>query len=151
MKTCTKCNEAKPYRAFSKDRSKRDGYKSNCKTCFNSYMGKRKKHFQEYDRVYYQKNKQQIEQRKKAYRENNKEAIAAYGQAYYEANKAEILQQKKRYKQKIRSRLSDEYLKSQIMKTDWPFGRDEITPELIERKRLEIQLHRTIKSITYND
>lgn len=147
MKTCTKCNETKPYSEFSKDRSKKDGYKSNCKDCCKSYKDQRREFYKEYDREYYKRNKEELRKFRKAYRANRKEAIAAYGRKYLQENKEEILEHKKHYKRKIRRELTDEYIKNQIMKTDWPFGRDEITPELIDRKRLQIQLHRTIKSI----
>ena len=147
MKTCTKCNETKPYSEFSKDRSKKDGYKSNCKDCCKAYRAKNIEHLREYDREYYKENKEELRKFRKAYRENRKEAIAAYGRKYLQENKEEILEQKKRYKRKLRRELTDEYIKNQIMKTDWPYGRDEITQELIERKRLQIQLHRQIKSI----
>lgn len=36
MKTCTKCGETKPPTEFSKDVSKRDGLRPQCKTCHNN-------------------------------------------------------------------------------------------------------------------
>ena len=33
MKTCTKCNQSKPLTEFSKDKQKRDGFRSICKPC----------------------------------------------------------------------------------------------------------------------
>lgn len=37
MKTCSKCKETKPMSEFYKDRSKKDGLRSWCKSCFKRY------------------------------------------------------------------------------------------------------------------
>jgi hypothetical protein len=33
LKKCTKCCKEKPYSAFTKDKQKSDGYRSDCKEC----------------------------------------------------------------------------------------------------------------------
>lgn len=38
MKTCTKCNEAKEYTEFHRDKSRSDGYRNACKQCITGYM-----------------------------------------------------------------------------------------------------------------
>ena len=53
-----------------------------------AYKDKEKKC--EYDKAYYEANKEAIAERRKAYREANKEAIAERRKAYYEANKEAI-------------------------------------------------------------
>ncbi len=43
MKVCTKCKIEKPFEAFCKNRSKKDGYHSNCKECEKIRMQELKK------------------------------------------------------------------------------------------------------------
>jgi hypothetical protein len=38
MKTCTKCKVAQPNEHFRKDKSRKDGLHSHCKSCFNKQM-----------------------------------------------------------------------------------------------------------------
>ncbi|MGF6951914.1 hypothetical protein QF028_004419 [Neobacillus sp. B4I6] len=62
MKTCSKCNKQKDYSDFSKDNSKSDGYRPDCKECKNNR---------------YQANREQELKKLKEYRqtEHGREAI----------------------------------------------------------------------------
>jgi hypothetical protein len=64
MKVCTKCKLEKSFDEFSKDRTKKNGFKSYCKTC--DYLK---------NKVYLNKNKDSVKERKKQYYLNNKEKI----------------------------------------------------------------------------
>jgi hypothetical protein len=70
-KICTKCDTLKPITEFHKNKSKKDGYSSNCKKCVKEYQTS---------------NKESINLVKKIYRENNKECIIEYNKNYYEDN-----------------------------------------------------------------
>ena len=37
MKTCTKCKIEKEFSEFYKDKTKKDGYNSGCKSCYKQY------------------------------------------------------------------------------------------------------------------
>lgn len=56
FKTCNKCGVKKPYARFTKDRSKRDGLKTNCKECcrvsYKTWRDNNKKHLSDYMRNY---------------------------------------------------------------------------------------------------
>ena len=56
MKTCTKCKLEKEVSGFYKDRSKGDGLTNRCKACDSSNSA-----------AYYQKNKQRVKERNRAY------------------------------------------------------------------------------------
>lgn len=55
-KKCSKCNEVKPYEEFQRRKDSKDGYRSQCKECFNNHQ-----------RNYYNKNKEHIRERNKKY------------------------------------------------------------------------------------
>lgn len=61
MKLCTRCKEEKPFDAFHKDKSHKDGYRSFCKSCVSLYMQKN-----------YGKNKDRIKAKVYEWIENNR-------------------------------------------------------------------------------
>ena len=78
MKTCTKCKESKELICFSKNKSKFDGFNSNCKECFA-----------ECDRKYRQANAEKIAERERKYHQANAEKIAKYHRKYHQAIRQE--------------------------------------------------------------
>lgn len=80
LKRCPKCAEWKAREAFSRDRTKKDGYHSHCKACVNS------KDMSEYKRNYDIENADKIRVRKQAYYIANKERIRKVHRTYYLAN-----------------------------------------------------------------
>lgn len=77
-KTCTKCGETKTTDQFTKDNSKRDGLRSNCKTCIAPR-----------NRAYKEANRDKIAAQQCAYREANRDRRNAQKRAYREANREE--------------------------------------------------------------
>lgn len=61
-KICTSCGVLKPIEMFSKQRERKDGHKSNCKSCLSTS-----------DKLYSQENKEKIKRRRKEHYEKNKE------------------------------------------------------------------------------
>ena len=94
-KTCPRCKETKDVGEFHKDKSKKDGLYSSCKSCKKAYQEANKDKF----KAYYETNKEKIAVRGKAYREVNEERIKEYHKAYYEANKEEKKTYQKAYKE----------------------------------------------------
>jgi hypothetical protein len=92
----------------------------------------------------------------KAYREANKALIAAKKHAYYLANKESILTKAKAWvsanrerQRELQYRETSEIRDSYIMKSllrDSGLSRDQITPEMIDSKRKQIQAHRARKA-----
>lgn len=64
MKTCSKCGKNKFVTKFTKDVSKRDKLHSSCRECAS-----------EWNRQYYQRNKNKIDARNRLYYKANKESI----------------------------------------------------------------------------
>ena len=88
MKMCRKCGEVKHISKFSKQKQGKYGVQSKCKSC--------KK---EYNRNYYENNKETILEHQKQYYENNKETILEQRKQYYENNKETIAEQRKQYRE----------------------------------------------------
>jgi len=76
MKKCTKCGEIKPATAeyFNRDRTKKDGIRTQCRECRREYYQKNKDRRLEYWREYYQKNKdRKLEYWREYWREYHRE------------------------------------------------------------------------------
>jgi hypothetical protein len=71
-KQCTCCKEIKPLSEFNKDKTKKDGLVSRCRSCVSKRM-----------KVYHDANKDKA----RAYREKNKDKITERNKAYKEANR----------------------------------------------------------------
>ena len=84
MKVCSKCKEEKEFINFSKNKTRKDGYDNNCKSCVKQL---------------YQKNKQKISERQRQYRQENKENIRKYRKKYDQENKEKIKEQQKQYRE----------------------------------------------------
>ena len=78
MKKCTKCGTKKPLTEFNKDKTKKDGLKSNCKTCRTQYRAENKEKIAEQQVKYRAQNKEKISERHAQYYAENKEKIAQY-------------------------------------------------------------------------
>ena len=76
MKICTKCKQEKALTEFHKDKQKRDGLTSSCKSCQKEGRAK-----------YYVDNREAIAARQAEYYADNKEAKAAYRAEYYLNNR----------------------------------------------------------------
>jgi len=115
-KQCTKCGENKSLMEYYKDKSKRLGVQSYCKTCSRmlkkayhnttkdahgkkrkAYYAENKERILEKNRKSYAKNKERIAERRKAYYAENKEHIKAKGKAYYVENKERIIERINKY------------------------------------------------------
>jgi hypothetical protein len=79
-KTCSKCKELKLFSAFNKNKSKKDGFATECKVCTKKYNS-----------AYYSINKDELLSQMQNYREINKDKLAIQSQKYYLENKNKIL------------------------------------------------------------
>jgi 5-methylcytosine-specific restriction endonuclease McrA len=86
-KACNKCGQSKPATTefFARDKSKKDGLRSNCKACQRKWREEnpeyqRKYHEEnpEYDRRYREENHEAISERKRKWREENPEYARRY-------------------------------------------------------------------------
>lgn len=70
MKTCSKCKIEKSVEEFNKDRQKRDGLISYCKSCARAYREKHREKIQAYNKAYYKENRGDIISSNAAYTKN---------------------------------------------------------------------------------
>ena len=109
---------------FAKNKSKKDGHSSQCKSCVNrykiankekiynykkQYKESNKEHISEYNETYREANKIARLEYEKQYRESNKEHIAEYNKQYHETNKEHLVGQMKHYRE-----ANKEYLAEQV-------------------------------------
>jgi len=122
MKTCCRCKEIKDYDNFKKNRSRKDGYASNCRSC---------------DKIDYEKNKEKNSERFKKWRENNIEKINERKKNYRKNNIEKVREQERNlYYKRI-----DYYIKyREDNKEHYKKWRDENKDKKLEymRERLKI-------------
>jgi hypothetical protein len=139
--TCYKCNETKDIINFAKNKSKKFGVNTMCKSCSKEYMKKYnlekneivKKCREEYKR----KNKKKLKEQSNEYYKKNKEKISEYQKKYRELNREDLNQKNKKYrneKSESRRLYKREWQKRNRKKIPWYYAHRDI-------------LNRTIKSI----
>jgi hypothetical protein len=106
-KTCSKCKQTKDIGEFSKDKNKKDGLHSQCKSCASAYHQENKEKITEYQKAYRQENKEELAEYQKAWYQENKEKIAEQKKAYYQENKEEIAERDKAYRQENKEELAE--------------------------------------------
>ena len=74
-KRCPTCRETKAVSAFSRDSTKKDGLRSECKECAR-----------ESNRVYHAANSDKVNEKKRVYRAANPEKVREKNRLYYAAN-----------------------------------------------------------------
>jgi len=92
----------------------------------------------ERDKAYYEANKERRKERRKAYREANKERRKERDKAYREANKGKLAAKARAKVEKMPDFYITNLLKISVA---------ECPPELIEMKRQQILIHRSIKQL----
>lgn len=90
MKTCSKCNIEKNNTDYAKNTARKDGLRSECKSCFKLYtIAYYKSNFEKkskYSKDYYNKNKTKCVERIKAYYDKNATLIKQNKKTYYQKN-----------------------------------------------------------------
>jgi len=98
-KHCTKCETTKTVDQFHRDRSKKDGLQTQCKTCVKAkqkaYRAANPKEIAAKKKIYYEANREKIAEKGKRYREENHEAVQERKRIYRESNR-ESLAEKQR-------------------------------------------------------
>ena len=157
MKICTKCKVEKDEDLFSKNRSKKYGLNSCCKKCEKEYKEKNKQKIKESWAKYRESNKDKLRESSLKYSENNKEKIKE-SNAKSKAKNRERMKEywvkyhaRNKYKEQAyykdrRKNLVDRYVISLIRKKSSLKVKD-IPKSLIEAKRMQILINRTLKEI----
>jgi hypothetical protein len=90
-KNCSKCGNTQELCFFQKDKSKKDGYRPDCKSCRKQYSDLNYYRFKEKNSNYKKKvrktNPEKFAEREKIYRINNPDKVKLRRKTYYENNK----------------------------------------------------------------
>ena len=90
-KICSKCNEEKSLKSFSKDAQRKDGISSQCKACDaargKAYREANREKEADRAKAYRDAHPEKVAAIQKAYRDAHPEKISAINRAWYEANK----------------------------------------------------------------
>jgi hypothetical protein len=103
MKKCNKCDIEKDLELFNKDKSSKDGHRSNCKECNKNDRLKNKEKSKDYrlknkEKIReYGKNRKFEPERKREYYLLNKEEILLNRKEYYKENRDQKLEYQKKY------------------------------------------------------
>lgn len=84
---------------FSRDKVKKDGYFSVCKTCIKERYQKNRQQFLDQKKRYYQLKAGEIKQQKKQYYQSHKEERQKYNKNYQQIHKEELNEYYKQYYQ----------------------------------------------------
>lgn len=104
MKKCKKCSKNKSLEEFSINSKQKDGRATYCKLCFNEYyksyrkINLNKKKLSE--KLYYDKNREDILVKKRVYRKDNNEKIKIKKKVFYNSNKSSINARTKDWREK---------------------------------------------------
>ena len=120
-KKCTKCGIEKELTEFYKDKSKKDGVKTQCKVCCSEAKREYRQrpdvreHSKQRNKEYYSQNRTEIRQRQKEHYQKNREAILKQQKEYEQRpeNKERIKQYKKEYKKEYYKQNRKEIIQSQ--------------------------------------
>lgn len=127
-KNCTKCGEWKALTDYSKRRSAPDGLRCDCKTCASARQ-----------RAYIAEDAGRREAKyaeTAAWHRNNRERLRAYRRRRYAEDPSGV----KATRARQRDKLTDAYVAAAL---ECPVSA--LTPELIEAKRIQLQIHRYLK------
>ena len=143
-KKCTKCGEVKPLDLFYAHKSTKDGRGSQCKECVRESARKWKLENPEKARESFRKWRlENLEKRRESFRKwylKNSEKTKERARKWQLENPEKA----RGYDRKWVDRLSDGYVTKLIKQSGLPPEIIEDNPELIELKRLQIQLNRKI-------
>lgn len=92
-------------------------------------------------------NKEKLAAQRKAWGDANKEKLAACRKAWGDANKEKQAAQKRACERAAIDKMSDRYV-TRVLIRDGTLTSGQVTPQLIELKRLQLQIHRATKTLT---
>jgi hypothetical protein len=127
-KYCGLCKTEKDRSAFGISKKYPDGLRNCCKECRKKETARRSEKKKLYDKKYVQA---------------NYERICKRNQAYGKRNRKKLNVQSNEYRRKRREELSDDYIKQILNRDlDYKFKLHEVPKELIEAKRIQLQIWR---------
>jgi hypothetical protein len=106
MKKCAKCKINKPIIEFYKNKSHKDGLKSECKDCTKAWRMTNKERLNNYQKKYYQLEKEGLKRSRQKFYLDHKEEILNYSKQYQLQHKEDIARRnKERYLEEKRKKI----------------------------------------------
>ena len=159
-KTCSSCNEELHVSEFIKNKQRKDGLHSQCKSCVNE---KRKKYREvNYEKIrskqkeYEKQNYEKILSRTREWREKNREKIRLKSKAYYLNNSERLKEYSKSWKLNNQDRVKA-HAKSWASKIQgrhaeiWKKRKEENPQKLIEKRRNYYRKNKEIENSRANN
>ena len=138
MKTCFRCKAEKPLTEFHNDKQKKEGFASQCKACVS--VRKKIENLSPTNREV-----------AKTWKKNNQNKIKQYSKTYYSKNPELSNRWKQSHPEYLRvvtkkdvDKLSNRYIKALLVRYA---PSKSITTELIQAKRLHVQIYRKLKEL----
>lgn len=111
MKRCTKCGEVLHISRYHKDKNCKYKVRNICKECQKkigkSYYNKNKKEILDKCKVYREEHKEEKRKQNKVYRENHKEYYKEYNKTYYKNNKDKIMERHDKWEKENQEHLQE--------------------------------------------
>ena len=113
MKECNKCKKTKPLTEYYKGKNYNGGYRAQCKVCIKEvvdiYFQKNKDKLQEAKKLWSENNKERIKKTNEIYRKNNKEKLIKIQKKYYKTNREKLLKQSNKYREENKELINNKY------------------------------------------
>lgn len=143
VKTCSKCGLEKPVSHFYKDGLRQ---RADCKPCIkiykSNYRATNLEKLRAACRKWAKSNPDKIKAGKEKWRKANPKKLLSANQRWRKANPDTVMA----YGKKNVLSMSTYYIKS-LLSQDQSFGSKDIPQELIELKRVQLQITRTLKEL----
>jgi len=110
-KRCSTCKETKAVSAFSRDSTRKDGLRSQCKECEREagrvYYAANSEKVREKGRVYYAANSEKVRERGRVYRAANPEKVRETKRVYRAANPDKVREKDRVYREENLEKLNE--------------------------------------------
>ena len=103
MKKCSKCDETKDITLFGKDSKRKDGLNPWCKQCCSSYYSNNKDRIKSQNKIYREKMKDAVKEKRKEYFASHKKEKAEYDRQYRILNSEKIKNYKNEWEKSNRN------------------------------------------------
>lgn len=137
MKECNKCKEVKSLDKFNKNKTGKNGLRSNCKECEKQHRLTNKEKRAEQRKQYRRTNKEIIAEKYKHWYENNKEQVKQYIQSNKEKRAESYKQWRESNKEKIKQ--YRESNKEKIAKKYYQYQKNRLTTDPIFKFKYNVR------------
>ena len=152
-KCCTKCSATKPITEFAPRRDGKYGVRADCTVCRTAYSkaqyAANKEAVNAACREYYAATRDSQLTRMKNWREVNPEKVYAANKSWRARHPDKVAEYRARHDKPAGINTYDRYVRSLLRRRNG-FRQEDITPELLEVRRLQLLIRRELKNEQHN-